>query len=324
MITASPPLDRALRSAIHRTTARGPWLPNRTLAPLRAAAVEEIVPAYRARADACADSAELAALATDALAAMRAAVQRRARRAGPFARAAAAADALWSDCTADELLDDPALDPAVRTRIMATLDWWNGIIDCYGVFLDAIAPLARPDGPTRVLDLAAGHAGFALAAARSARRRGLDLRFTASDIKREYLDMGAAAAARDGIQLDTVVQDALDLSNLTAGDYDLITCTQSLHHFPPGLVAVMFQQAVQRAGRGVVFIDGCRSAASGLGAAAFGALYGRDLPFVHDAWISTRKCFVPEELELLARLGSWGDAVEARWLPPGYCLLRTR
>jgi 2-polyprenyl-3-methyl-5-hydroxy-6-metoxy-1,4-benzoquinol methylase len=264
---------------------------------------------------------QLAAIAETALADMRAQLTARARRAGLGRMVASAFDARFHDGDLAEYLDDPALDERLRRRIMASLDGLNEAIAGYQTFLDALTPLVD-GGPVRVLDLAAGHGGFALSAAREARARGLDLTFTASDIKREYLDMGAAVARREGLPVEFALQDALDLSNLPRGAYDVVLCTQSLHHSPPGLVAVMFQEAARAAGRGVVFVDGCRSLLTGVFLALCGTLRYRSGGFVHDSWVSARRFFVPEELELLARIGPFGDRVESRWVQPGHCLLR--
>lgn len=326
-------VDRALTSVARRVAAAGKPVPAvRMLASVRQAALREVLAEYRAPATVLGERvaagdgsarSELSTLAEEALETMRANVLQRASEAGLWTRMVAIADQRWGDCTTQEYLDDESVDPAMRLGIMETLDWWNHIVEAYGCFLDAVLEIA-PAGPVRILDLAAGHGGFVLAAARLAKQRGLDLRFTASDLKREYLDMGAAVAAREGLNVDFVVQDALDLSNIEPGTFDLVMCTQSLHHFPPGLVAVMFEAAARAATHGVVFIDPCRSVLTGATCAGIGGMRRRDPHFAHDAWISMRRSFVPEELELLARIGPWGDSVEARFLAPGYCLLRQR
>jgi ubiquinone/menaquinone biosynthesis C-methylase UbiE len=219
-------------------------------------------------------------------------------------------------------MDRPDLDEATRQRIVAELGALNDVLGSYVHFLDEMQPLLAPGRTTRVLDLAAGHGGFCVAAAKVAKQRGLDMHFTASDLEPAYLELGAAHARREGLDVDFVQQDALDLSNLDDGAYDIITCTQALHHFPPGLIAVMFEAASRAATRGVVFIDGCRSVVTGIGLASFGILRFRNPSFVHDAWVSARRFFVPEELELLARIGPWGDRVHARWESPGHCVVR--
>lgn len=50
----------------------------------------------------------------------------------------------------------------------------------------------------------------------------------------------------------------------------------------------------------------------------------RDTGLAHDAWISFRRFYSPEELGLIAELGPEADGVEAEWMPPAHCLLRWR
>ena len=322
-------IDRTVRLVAGQVAHLGPPPPFRVLADLRRDAMAATLPAHRPAADAAIRALaagdargrdQLAAVAERALLDMRRRVASAGRGRGGLVRLAATADARWGDCDEPELLDDPEL----RAGIMDTLDASNGLFGSYHHFLDALLPHLVADRPTRVLDLAAGHGGFTLAAAAAAEARGMPVRFTASDIKAEYLAMGEAEARRRGLDVDFVVQDALDLSNLEAGAFDIVLCTQSLHHFPPGLVAVMFEAATRVARSAVVFIDVCRGAMPALAVLAAGRLRYRNAAFVHDGWISARRAFIPQELELLARLGSRGDQAEARWAPPAHCLLTWR
>ncbi len=324
-------IDRSIQSAVDWLTSKGRQPGSAMLAAIVDAAADEVVTRRRA---VCAElrqrivagdgraREELAAIADAAFAELRTAVGAGARAAGPVAAVVFAFDQLWRDPDASEYLDDPDYDEGVRLEIMARIDRLNLVIRSYDGFVDVLTPLLRSRGTTRVLDLAAGHGGFCLAAARVASARGLDLHFTATDLKPEYLELGAERARAEGLPIDFASQDALDLSNLDPGAYDIITCTQTLHHFSPGLVAVMFEEASRVAGRGVVFLDACRSLIAGLGLAAFGALRLRHLPFTHDSWVSARRFYLPEELSMLARLGPWGDDVESVWVEPGHCLLR--
>src|SRR6185503_3541461 len=109
---------------------------------------------------------------------------------------------------------------------------------------------------------------------------------------------------RERVDVDFVVQDALDLRGIDR--FDVITCTQSLHHFTPALVARMFREATAAAARGVMFVDGCRSIANAAILAAVGLVRWRDRAFAHDAWISFRRFFTPEELSVLTRMGPEG------------------
>jgi 2-polyprenyl-3-methyl-5-hydroxy-6-metoxy-1,4-benzoquinol methylase len=324
------PVDRLLRAgATLRLQAPG----NLLLRDLRRDALRATLASHRPRADALADRLaagdgaardELATIGDEALSHMRAATRSLAARHGLASALAARVDAWWSAPTEGEYIDDESLDPELRSRAMRDLDAVNDVLQNYRQFFEALLPLAAPGRPTRILDLAAGHGGFALAAARTARARGLDLAITATDIKQEYLDLGAAIAAREGLAVDFAVQDALDLSNLEPGSHDVLVCTQSTHHFPAGLVAVMFEAATRIAARGVVFIDGCRSMVKAWPLWAVARWRYRNDILAHDAYISFRRFYVPEELELLARIGRWGDAARGRWLHPGHCLLEYR
>jgi SAM-dependent methyltransferase len=265
---------------------------------------------------------ELAFVAEEALADMRREMLALAAAQGVSRRVLANVHAWWSDSETEEYLDDPDFDPVQRVRLLSHLDSLNELLGSYHLFFDSVRPLLRPKGATRVLDVAAGHAGFTLEAARIARREGLDLELCASDVKSEYLEIGARQAKQEGLRVDFLLQDALDLGNVERGRYDVITCTQSLHHFPAGLVSVMLSEALRVAGRGVMFADGCPSV---IGAAAVGSLcllrYG-DRAFAHDAVVSFRRFFAPEELELLARLTARGSELEVRRLAPAYTLVR--
>jgi 2-polyprenyl-3-methyl-5-hydroxy-6-metoxy-1,4-benzoquinol methylase len=324
-------IDRAWGRVVSTFGAAGPPPIARRLSALRREVCAQLIEEHRlvgaelaALIEAGDTSARtgLAGIAERALATMRERVADEARERSRVLYAATIADQRWLAPHATEYLDDADLDEKLRQSIMSNLDSVNQTAGTYAEFLGALEPLMRAGGTTRVLDLAAGHGGFAIAAARVARERGLDLHFTASDIKREYLDLGEAQAHELGLDIGFQVQDALDLSNLEAGEFDIIVCTQSLHHFPAGLVAVMFEEAARAASRGVVFVDGCRSVLVGAGVAMYGTLRHRNVHFAHDAWVSSRRFFVPEELELLARIGPWGDGVESSYAPPAHCLLR--
>ncbi|UJR83895.1 methyltransferase domain-containing protein [Sandaracinus amylolyticus] len=265
----------------------------------------------------------LADIAQRALDHMRCEVREEASRRGVLHALAIGLDERFSRTDEPEWLDDPHFDRAARVRVLEHLDALNVMVGGYAAFFDALRPYLGRDRsrPTRVLDLAAGHGGFALAAARMARDEGLAIELCATDLKPEYLEIGEAVARRDGLDVRFAVQDALDLSGIERGAYDVIVCTQSLHHFPPGLVAVLASEASRVAGRGVVLIDGYRSRMHALVVGSIGLLRFRDVAFAHDGWVSFRRFFVPEELEVLARLGPEGDRADARWMPPTHCVV---
>jgi ubiquinone/menaquinone biosynthesis C-methylase UbiE len=262
-----------------------------------------------------------ASLAEAALSEMRRRVAESAERSGGAMNWAASVDEWWRHTDASENMDDPELDERVRVRIVTHLDSMNELLGSYRLFFERLRPLLRPSGATRVLDLAAGHGGFALAVARFAREERIELEIVASDIKREYLALGERRAREDRLDVRFMPQDALDLSNIPRGDFDLLTSTQALHHFAPGQIALMFAEAARVAARGVLFIDGARSALTAAATWAVGVFGYRDRAFAHDSLVSFRRFFVPEELELLGRLGPGCDRARASAVAPGHCLL---
>lgn len=173
--------------------------------------------------------------------------------------------------------------------------------------------------PVRVHELAAGHGSFAI---HLAKRYGARVEVTASDIKAEYLALGRRRAAEQGAPVHFAHQDATDLSTL--GEVDILLCTQSLHHFPPGMVARMLGEAARAACTGALFIDGERSLLGLLLASPLLWAYGRTWPVLHDTTVSLRRMYLAEELLLFARLApGLPDDVEVRAgrIPPGYALV---
>lgn len=303
---------------------------HRFLDVARTRALADTLAEYRPRAELLAeplaegrqDAREaLMTLTDEAFAFMRRRVTEHAGQRSPMLGWLARADSWWGSPTEGEHIDDPNLDEGKRQRAMRHLDELNAMVRSYELFFDTMRPAFAADRPTRIIDLASGHGGFALALASMARDAGVEVDITATDIKAEYLDLGAAEAQRMRVNVEFRVQDALDLSNLEPGSYDIVCCTQSIHHFGPGMVAVMFASASRLAGRAVHFVDGCRTFVKAGPLATLCRLNYRDPILAHDAWISCRRFFVPQELELLGRIGPWGDGLVAHWAPPSHCVL---
>lgn len=315
----------------------------RLLAAVRRDALEAVLPEARAEAAPLVSglsredpeaAVAFAALAERSLARLDAEVARATNGGGRGAAPSLLAalhrlDRRFHACDRRELMDDPALAPPLRARLVARLDALNQLLGTYDAFLRAVEPflVASPTAPgagsrrpLRVLELAAGAGGFSLWLARHARRRGLALQVIATDLEEGFLEPARRAARAEGLALETRSLDALRLSSYPEA-VDVVVCAQALHHFPSGLLAHLFHCAADRARRGVVFVDGCRSALLAAGFLGLGALRYADPAFLHDAWVSFRRFYVPEELALLCRLGPRGDRVRARHVAPGHCLV---
>lgn len=324
-------LSTRLRDAAQTVAARqSPTLGHVLLQPIREHALEATLAQFHAPAQrldeglACGDASArkaLAALGEAALFSFRDRVRTEARSTR-LLRGAEAVDSWWRSSTRREHMDDPAFPEAERTRIVQALDTFNTTLGSYALFMDALRPLFALRGPTRILDLAAGHGGFALALARMAEREGLSLQITASDLKQEYLDLGRARAEREGLAVEFRTQDALDLRNLSHDPPDLVICTQAIHHFPAGLVTCMFDEAARVAKRGVVFIDGIRSLVHVPLLGLYGLGVARTPGFAHDGIISLQRFFALEELSLLGNLVPRTHKSEAIWIRPNHGALR--
>jgi SAM-dependent methyltransferase len=232
----------------------------------------------------------------------------------------------WLPTDEGELMDDPSQSEERRTTALRTLDRSNRRRGVYDRFLGALEPLlADPSpAPLTVLDLASGHGGFPLFVAASPRLAGRSLRVIASDVRPEYLAIGRERAARAGLtNIEFRVIDAFALDKaIEQGEADIITCTSSLHHFGPGPSALILSQAARHARRGILFIDLARAVFVALTVGA-GALFTPDRGYAHDSWVSARKAFVPEELQLIARCAPGGERLSAFYLSPGYAVLRS-
>jgi SAM-dependent methyltransferase len=228
----------------------------------------------------------------------------------------------------DEILDDPAFSRAERVRTLDTLDRFNthlGSYDKWSALVESLVVRAEHETrrPVRIVDLAAGHGGFAIALKR---RLGTRIAITATDTVDEYLEIGRAHARASGVDVSFALQDATALSDFAAGDVDIFLCTQSIHHFPPGMVARMFAEAARNAASGVCFIDGERGWVPLAIAVPVMTAYGRTWPLIHDSYVSLRRMYTLEELRLIGALAPAlppRTRVETGVLRPGFIYLQT-
>jgi hypothetical protein len=231
------------------------------------------------------------------------------RSGGPLA----ALDAFVQD-EREEILDDPAIDPAVRERSMRRLEALNESSGAHRLFARTVAA-ALGDGPApHVYELAAGTGGLARCMGEGLRRRHPELRWTISDRDERVL----AASPSDPPWLHAEMRDLL--GDEPFPEADLFLCVQAAHHLPPGLVLLLLHRG-GAARRGVLLLDVHRGALlAGLAAVAASVL-ARDRIVVLDGVQSARRAFTPAELALLARAA--GLHVErAGPLGPAYLQLR--
>lgn len=220
----------------------------------------------------------------------------------------------------EEHIDDPKLPEEVRRGLIRALDRLNVAVGFYPLLFHVLKRHLRdtPPGPVSVLDVGSGHGAFPIRLQRRGRLDQHTLRVVGSDLAPAYVDEARTSAARAGVDVEFRVVDALRLDELDER-FDVITCTQTVHHFPPALVADLMYRALRNARRGVVLFDARRGLLT-LGGVVTAAVLtgGPNARFVHDGVVSIRRMYSPAELELLARCAPGGEAFAARNVGPQY------
>jgi 2-polyprenyl-3-methyl-5-hydroxy-6-metoxy-1,4-benzoquinol methylase len=252
---------------------------------------------------------------------------RRAREAGPLARVAAKIDAaLRTDAV--EHMDDEAYPEKGKLGIALGLHLMNTVSASYRRFFSLLLPMlkeieARYGRPARVLELASGAGGFAFALDAMARRKGVRVEVTASDIVPLYLTRGQEQAARARVPVTFRRVDALDMDAIEDGAYDVIFVAQSVHHFSPGKLARMISESRRVATTAFVSVDGYRSLGM-VGFVSGTALLSLWPAMVHDAVISVRKFYGEADLEAIARMAAPGAGVSVGRIRPLNTVLTVR
>jgi len=220
----------------------------------------------------------------------------------------------WLRDEREELLDDPAIDPAVREHSMRRLEALNESSGAHRLFARTIADALGDRPSPHVYEIAAGTGGLARSMGESLRRRIPGLRWTISDRDERVLK----ASPNDPPWLEAEARDLLGTEPFPAAD--LFLCVQAAHHLPPGLVLLLLHRGAS-ARRGVLIIDVHRGPViAGLAAVAATAL-ARDRIVILDGVQSARRAFTPADLALLARAAGL-EVLRAAPLGPAYLQLR--
>lgn len=224
----------------------------------------------------------------------------------------------WVHTDEPEQFDDETLPAAERDRLDASLDGHNRLVGAYWHFVAVLAPYveaARAEGRTvRCLELASGSGRLALALAEHARRRGLPIDITGSDLSPTAVTAAnRRAEGTPGVSFR--VLDATTMAGVEPGQFDILFFVQSAHHFSPGLLARITASGARVAGRVFVGIDGFRAPWMPLIVGATSVVYPQ---LAHDALISTRKFYSAAELRVIGELAVGADrlVVSRRW--PGW------
>ena len=207
--------------------------------------------------------------------------------------------------TVPELLDEPGHAPAELVANFRDIQRVNRLLGGTRIILRALPRLLRaiPPGQTvAILDLATGAGDIPLAIARWARRRGVPVAIIASDSSDEILEIAARQLATE--PMITLARHDARAVPLPDRQFDIVLCSLALHHFSPD-DAVRVLREMDRLARVGFVVNDLRRSRVGYGAAWLAArLTTRNRLTRHDAPLSVRRAFTPDELgELLRRAG---------------------
>jgi len=221
-----------------------------------------------------------------------------------------------------ELMDRPGADPTQLDRSLRDLRevnrWLGGRATAVGRVLD----IARrvPSRPVRVLDTGTGGADIPLALSVAARRLGLPVTITATDLHPTTLAFAGRVTAGDP-SITVMPADLLALP-FADGAVDIAMCCTTLHHFDGDEALLALRELGRVARWGVVVTDLARSRPALLGAGLLAATVWRRRPITrHDGPVSVRAAFTPRELRDLGEL-AFGEPFRVR-RHPGFRLSLT-
>jgi len=158
-----------------------------------------------------------------------------------------------------ELMDDEALDPVEHFRALRGLQrinaWTGNAALVWRPVNDLAAKLGR--NSLRVLDIATGAADIPIHLWQRAQAAGWDLKIDATDVSDKALQFAAENCQRAGAAVNlkqlNVLEDTIDER------YDLVMCSQFLHHLTDEQAEHVLAQMKSAAAHRVVVVDLVRS-----------------------------------------------------------------
>ena len=189
-----------------------------------------------------------------------------------------------------EILDNPAVDPALMRRSMRDVELANALFGGKRAVLVELEPAVRElQGKATMLDVGTGRGDIAEAAVEAARAHGVELLTVGLDIS-----LPLVSEIRN--RTDYVVRgDALALP-LRSKSVDIVLASQVLHHFTESSAGALIREMNRVARHRVVISDLRRSflAAAGLWLGSFPL--GFHPVSRHDGVVSVMRGFLPFEL----------------------------
>jgi SAM-dependent methyltransferase len=189
-----------------------------------------------------------------------------------------------------ELLDEPGVDPRIVRRSIADVTLANALFGgTRAVMRELVVALRGQHGSLSLLDVGTGLGDIPAHARGLAARRAIGLTTFGIDLAEPLV---RASRARVG---HAVQGDALALP-FADGSVDIVTCSQTLHHFPDGAATTVLKELDRVARLRVIVSDLRRSwlAVAGIWTASFPL--GFHPVSRHDGVVSVLRGYTPGEL----------------------------
>jgi hypothetical protein len=208
----------------------------------------------------------------------------------------------------EEYIDSPQCEPQIVNRSHRFMRMVNRYLGGTGVVKAFVRRAAAEKGEGRlsILDIGSGTCDIAVAVARWARQRDIEVRFTCVEKRHEVCARGREAIARNGLANIAVVQG--DIFEYEPEEmFDYAVGSMFFHHLTEAEIERLLVRLAKFVRNGVLINDLHRSFLNYAGCLLLWPVLGRDV--LHDALVSIRKGFRRRELEDMLMRARYGGAV---------------
>jgi ubiquinone/menaquinone biosynthesis C-methylase UbiE len=199
---------------------------------------------------------------------------------------------------ARELMDEPVDDVGELAANLRDIAFANAR-------LGGITPVVRAlrrFGARRVLDVGSGAGDVALALVRDGASRGVEVHVTCLDVSEQMLAIARRATGEHpGLAFVRADGESLPYGD---GAFDAVTCTLALHHFEPDGARALLRE-LRRVARVSPVVCDLRRSRTAFAATWLWSRTSRNRLTRHDAPLSVRRAYTPDEALALARDAGW-------------------
>lgn len=199
-----------------------------------------------------------------------------------------------------ELIDGPVDDLDELAANLRDIAFSNAILGGTAPVVRALRSLPA----RRILDVGSGLADIPYALVRDGLRRGVQIHITCLDRSPAMLTL--ARRATNGHPALAFVHADGGALPFDDGAFDVVTCTLAMHHFEPDAARALLRE-LRRVARLTPVVCDLRRSAMAYVATWLWSRTSRNRLTRHDAPLSVRRAYTPDEARGLARDAGWRD-----------------